>query len=165
MPPEALRRLPPGERMFIEEYLVELRRERFAPPAMLRYARRVAARVRADWLANPNAVRSIWAVAVVYFAVVFLASVAMALAWDRSLAESFLLHTALWMLPAFTFVTLFVGHLRDEHGHRLSGLNLPLMLTLARVSLVPGIALFLVERHFVWALGVYVLASLTDVFD
>lgn len=151
--------------MFIEEYLVELRQERFAPAALLRYVRRMAARTRADWLANPNAVRSVWAVAVVYFAVAFLACVAMALAWDRELAERFFLGTALWMLPAFTFVSLFVGHLRDGAGHRLSGLNLPLMLTLARVALVPGIAVFLVERHFGWAFGVYVFASLTDVLD
>jgi cardiolipin synthase len=151
--------------MFIEEYLVELRRDGFAPRAALQYARRVGARVRTDWLANPNAVRSIWAVALAFFAVLFVASVGMALAWDRELAERFFLHTALWMLPAFTFVTLFVGHLRDEQGHRLSGLNLPLMLTLARVSLVPGVAVFLVERHFAWALALYVFASLTDVFD
>jgi len=151
--------------VFIEEYLVELRRERFSLPALLRYAHRVGARVRADWLANPYGVRSVWAVGVVYFAVVFLACGGMALAWDRELAERFLLQTALWMLPAFTFVTLFVGHLRDEQGHRLSGLNLPLMLTLARVSLVPGIAVFLVDRHFAWAFGVYVFAALTDVLD
>ena len=118
--------------MFIEEYLIELRRDRFTLPALALYARRVGARVRADWLANPNAVRSIWAVALVFFAAVFLASVGIALAWDRDLAERFFLHTALWMLPAFTFVTLVVGHLRDERGHRVSGLNLPLMLTLAR---------------------------------
>jgi cardiolipin synthase len=151
--------------MFIEEYLVELRRERFAPPALLRYAHRVGARVRADWLANPNGVRSVWAVGLVYFAVVFLACVGMALAWDRELAERFLVQTSMWMLPSFTFVTLFVGHLRDEAGHRLSGLNIPLMLTLARVSLVPGIAVFLVDRHFAWAFAVYVFASLTDVLD
>ena len=151
--------------MFIEEYLVELRRDRFSPAALLRYGRQVAARTRADWLASPNAVRSIWAVAVAYFAGSFLACVAMALAWDRDLAERYLLGTALWMLPAFTFVSLFVGHLRDSTGHRLSGLNLPLMLTLARVTLVPGIAVFLVERHFAWAFGVYLFAALTDVLD
>ena len=151
--------------MFIEEYLVELRREHFSPPALLRYAHRVGARVRADWLANPNGVRSVWAVGLVYFAVVFLACVGMALAWDRELAERFLVQTSMWMLPSFTFVTLFVGHLRDEAGHRLSGLNIPLMLTLARVSLVPGIAVFLVDRHFAWAFAVYVFASLTDVLD
>lgn len=151
--------------MFIEEYLVELRRQRFAPAACLTYVRQVSARVRADWLANPGAVRSVWAVAIVFFAVAFLSSVGMALAWDRELAERFFLQTSLWMLPAFSFVTLFVGHLRDTEGHRLSGLNFPLMLTLARVSLVPGIAVFLVDRHFAWALGLYVFASLTDVFD
>lgn len=151
--------------MFIEEYLVELRRERFAPSGIVRYLRRVAATARADWLANPNAVRSVWAVAIAYFAAAFLASVGIALAWDRELAERFFLGTALWMLPAFAFVSLFVGQLRDTEGHRLSGLNLPLMLTLARVALVPGIAVFLVERHFAWALAVYVFASLTDVVD
>lgn len=151
--------------MFIEEYLVELRRERFAPAALLRYVRRVGARVRADWLANPNAVRSIWAVGLVYLTATFLTAVVMALRWEKDLAEHFFLNTALWTLPAFAFVTLFVGHLRDHQGHRLSGLNLPLMLTLSRVALVPGIALFLVERHFIWALGVYVFASLTDVLD
>ena len=92
--------------MFIEEFLVELRRERFSLPALVRYAHRVGQRVRADWLANPNAVRSVWAVAIVYFAVVFLACVGMALAWDRELAERFLVQTALWMLPAFAFVML-----------------------------------------------------------
>jgi len=151
--------------MFIEEYLVELRRERFAPAALWRYVRRVGARARADGLANPNALRSIWAVALSYFAAAFLAAVGIALAWDRELAERFFLGTALWMLPAFTFVSLFVGQLRDAQGHRLSGLNLPLMLTLARVAMVPGIAVFLVERHFAWAFGVYLLASLTDVLD
>src|ERR1043166_4490326 len=80
---------PRGRAMFIEEYLVELRRERFALPALVRYAHRVGQRVRADWLANPNAVRSVWAVGIVYFAVAFLACVGMALAWDRELAERF----------------------------------------------------------------------------
>jgi cardiolipin synthase len=151
--------------MFIEEYLVELRRDRYALPAWARYARRVGERVRADWLAAPGAVRSIWAVALAYFAGAFLLAVAISLAWDRAFAELFFVGTALWMLPSFAFVTLFVGQLRDTDGHRLSGLNLPLMLTLARVSLVPGIALGLVERHFGWALGLYVFASLTDVLD
>lgn len=151
--------------MFIEEYLQDLRRERYSPLAWLVYARRVAARVRTDMLANPLAVRSIWTVALGYFGAAFAAAVWMSLAWDRELAERFLLNTSLWILPAFLFVTLFVGHLRDENGHRLSGLNLPLMLTLLRVSMVPGIMLFLVERHFLVALVTYVIASLSDVAD
>jgi cardiolipin synthase (CMP-forming) len=151
--------------MFIEEHLRELRERRFAPRAILTYGRRVGAQVRADWLANPQAVRSIWSVALAFFALTFLGSVAMSLAWDRALAYRFFVNTALWILPSFAFITLYVGLLRDGNGYRLSGLNLPLALTLLRVSLVPGIVLFLEERHFMVAFVTYTLASLSDVLD
>jgi len=151
--------------MFIEEDLRELRERRFAPRAVLTYARRVAARVRSDWLANPAAVRSVWTLAFAYFASAFLAAVAMSLAWDRALAYRFFVQTALWILSSFTFVTLYLGLLRDGNGHRLSGLNLPLMLTLLRISLVPGIVLFLEEHHYMAALVTYALAATSDVFD
>lgn len=151
--------------MFIEEHLRELRERRFAPRALLDYARAVAARVRADWLANPFAVRSIWTVALAFFALAFCGSIVMSLAWDRALAYRFFLNTALWILPSFAFATLYVGLLRDRDGYRLPALNLPLTLTLLRVSLVPGIMLFLAERHFMVAFVTYVVASLSDVLD
>ena len=151
--------------MFIEEHLRELREQRFAPRAMLVYVRRVAAQVRADWLANPFAVRSIWTVALAFFALAFLGAVAMSLVWDRALGYRFFLHTALWIVPSFALVTLYVGLLRDGSGYRLTGLNLPLILTLLRVSLVPGIILFLANRHFMVAFVVYTLAAISDVLD
>ena len=151
--------------MFVEEYLQELRRESFTPLALLRYLRRVAGRARDHIVANPGAVRSIWSVALVFFAATFLASVAMALAYDRSLAYDFFLQTALWMLPAFALVTIYVGALRDRDGYPLSAINIPTVLTLLRIALVPGIALFLAERHFRLAFAAFVLAALTDVAD
>lgn len=151
--------------MFIEEHLRELRRQRFAPRAVVTYTRHVAAQARADWLANPFAVRSIWTVALAFFALAFLGSIAMSLAWDRALAYRFFLTTALWILPAFAFVTLYVGLLRDVEGYRLPGLNVPLTLTLLRICLVPGIILFLEERHFMVAFITYVIASFSDVLD
>lgn len=151
--------------MFIEEHLRELRSQRFAPRAILAYLRMVAAQVRADWLANPLALRSIWSVALAFFAAAFLGSVAMSLAWDRALAYRFFLHTALWILVAFGMASLYVGLLRDAAGYRLSGLNVPLVLSLLRVCLVPGIVLFLEERHFMVALVTYVLAAFSDVLD
>lgn len=151
--------------MFIEEYLQDVRRDRFAPAALILYVRRVAGRVREDLYANPGAVRSIWSVALGFFAAAFLASVCMALAYDRHLAYDFFLRTALWILPAFTLVTLHLGLLRDRDGFRLSALNVPITLTLLRVALVPGIALFLVDRHFLLALIVFGVAALSDVAD
>jgi len=151
--------------MFIEEHLRELRERRYAPRAMLVYGRSVAAQVRADWLANPFAVRSIWTVALAFFALAFLGAVAMSLAWDRSLGYRFFLHTALWIVPSFAITTLYVGLLRDGSGFRLTGLNPPLILTLLRVSLVPGIILFLAERHFMVAFITYTIAATSDVLD
>lgn len=151
--------------MFIEEHLTELRAQRYAPRAWVAYVRAVAADVRAELFANPGAVRSIWTVALAYFALAFLLAFVMSAVWDRDLAVRFFRSTALWMGIAFTSVTLFVGLLRDANGYRLSALNLPLMLTLARISLVPGICLFLVERHFMVALVTYVIAASSDVLD
>lgn len=151
--------------MFIEEYLRDLRRDRFTPAATLLYARRVASRVREHLVSNPGTVRSVWSVALGFFVAAFAAAVGIALLYDRHLAGRFLLHTALWILPTFVLVTLFLELLRDRDGYRLSALNIPVTLTLLRVVLIPGLALFLVEGHFRAALLVYVLASLTDIAD
>lgn len=151
--------------MFLEAHLQQLRRDHFSPRALLVYSRHVGIRIRDDLVASPGAVRSIWSLALAYFAVAFVAAVAMSIAWDRRLAYAFFLQTALWMLPAFAFVTLFVGQLRDMDGYRLSAINVPTALTLLRVSLVPSITLFLLERHFMLAFVTYLVAAISDVLD
>lgn len=151
--------------MFVEEFLQDLRRERFSTRALATYARRVTGRVRENLDANPGAVRSAWSVALGFFALAFLAAVAIAAIHDRSLAYDFFRHTAVWTLLAFVGVTLLIGLLRDSKGYRLSSLNVPLTLTLMRVVLVPGIALFLMDRHFTLALATFLVAELSDVAD
>ena len=151
--------------MFIEEHLRELRRERYAPRALGEYAHAVGAHVRLEFLANPSAVRAIWTTAVAYFLAAFLAAGGIALSGERELATRFLLGTALWTLLGFGFVTLFLSLLRDADGYRLPRLNVPLMLTLLRVSLIPGICVFLEERLFKTALVLYIIAAFSDVLD
>lgn len=151
--------------MFIEEYLQDLRRDRFAPKALVRYARRLAGRIRENLDANPGAVRSVWSVALGFFVLAFVAAAGIAIAYDRHLAYTFFLNTSVWMLVAFVIVTLSLGALRDRNGYRLSALNVPIVLTLMRVALVPGIALFLIDGHFRLALGTFLVAALSDVAD
>ena len=50
--------------MFIEEYLRDLRRDRFTPRATAQYIRRVAQRVREDMVSEPGAVRSVWSICI-----------------------------------------------------------------------------------------------------
>jgi cardiolipin synthase len=151
--------------LFIEEHLHDLRQDNFAPRSMIHYARCVAQRVRGDMVASPGAVRSIWSLALLFFAAAFIAAVALALIWDRHVAYDFFLWTSIAILPAFALVTLHVGELRDLDGYRLSSLNLPIALTLLRVVLVPGIVLFLIERRFALAFGAFLLGSISDVAD
>jgi cardiolipin synthase (CMP-forming) len=151
--------------VFIEEYLQDLRRDRFTLPATLVYLRRTAIRVREEIDANPGAVRSIWSVALLVFALAFMASAALALAGERALAIEFLLGTTCAIGAAFAFVTAHLGLLRDREGYRLSAINVPTVLTLMRVVLLPGLVLFLAERHFALALATYLVAALSDVAD
>jgi phosphatidylglycerophosphate synthase len=151
--------------MFIEEYLQDLRRDRFAPAAVALYARRVAAHVRGQLDASPGTVRSIWSLALVFFAATFVFAVVLALSGTRRLAEEFMLETALVIPFAFAFVTLHLDQLRDAGGYRLSSINLPIALTLLRVVLLPGLALFMLERRFTLALAFFLLAAISDVAD
>ena len=151
--------------MYIEEYLQDLRRDRFAPRAIGRYMRRAFARARESMIANPGAARSIWSLGLVFFALCFMGSAAIALWDERRLALDFFLWTTLAMLPLFAVVTLHLDLLRDREGFRLSAVNLPTAITLLRFCFAPGIALFLSQGHFALALGVYLAAELSDVAD
>ncbi len=151
--------------MFIEEYLQELRRDRFAPRAIALYVRRAGARARETLVANPGAARSLWSLGLVLFALAFVASVALALWDDRRLGVDVFLCTTLTMLPVLVLVTLHLDLLRDREGYRLSAVNLPTSLTLTRLLLAPGIAVFLIRHHFALGLAVYLLAELSDVAD
>lgn len=153
--------------MFIEEYLHDLRAAGFRPRALVQYARRVAARVREDLIAQPSAVRSVWSVALAFIVTAFIgaAAIALGLGHDRRLAAEFFTYTVLWVVPVFVLVTLHVGLLRDRQGFRLSSINVPTVLTLLRVSMIPGIVLMLLERHFTIALVMFLCAALSDVLD
>lgn len=151
--------------MFIEEHLEELRRGRFAPAALARYARAVAARAREAALANPGAVRSVWLVALLYFGLAFAGSALLALRTDRHFALDVFVGTTLAIVPAFLLVTASLDFLRDLNGYRLSAINVPIALTLLRAVLVPAVVLALVERHLMLAAALYVSAGLSDVAD
>lgn len=151
--------------MFIEEYLEQLRRERFTPAAIGRYVRRVAARAREAAIANPGAVRSVWLVALLYFGLAFAGSALLALYADRHFALDVFVGTTLAILPAFLAVTASLDWLRDRHGYRLSAINVPIALTLLRPVLVPAVVLSLLERQLVLASLLYLVAGLSDIAD
>jgi cardiolipin synthase len=151
--------------MFFEDELQELRRSGWTPAAFALYVRRAGARIRRHLDANPGAVRSMWLTAIGFFAATFLVAAVMSSAYDRDLAVEFFAQTSWWILLTFACLTLNIDLLRNRDGVMLSGLNVPIVLTLARVVLVPGIALFLTRGHYFLAFATYLFAALTDVAD
>jgi cardiolipin synthase len=151
--------------MLFEDYLRDLRRDRFAAPAIAVCLRRTWRRIRDDMDGNPVAVRSIWSAALAFFAAAFVAGGAIALFVRRDVGYEFFLATVLAIVPTFTVVTLNVGLLRDRDGYALSAPNLPTLLTLLRVVMIPGIAVLLAHRQHRLALAGYGLAALSDVAD
>ena len=151
--------------MFIDEYLEQLRRERFTPAAIGRYVQKVATRSREAAIANPGAVRSVWLVALLYFGLAFAGSALLALEVDRRFALDVFVGTTLAILPAFLLVTASLDFLRDQNGYRLSAINVPIALTLLRPVLMPAVVLSLVDRRVVLAAGLYLLAGFTDIAD
>ena len=151
--------------MFFEDELQELRRNGWTPAALAIYVRRAGARIRRHLDANPGAVRSMWLTAIGFFAGTFVMAAIMSSAYDRDLAVEFFAQTSWWILLTFACLTLNIDLLRDRDGVMLSGLNVPIVLTLARVVLVPGIALFLTRGHYYLASATYLFAVLTDVAD
>src|SRR5258706_13483364 len=119
-----------GFRVFIEEYLQELRQQGFTPRAFVGYGRSVVRRIRENLEANPGAVRATWNMALAFFAVAFIGCAALALGADRPLAVRMFTATALAIAVAFTLVTASVDLLRDADGYQLPSLNAPIALTL-----------------------------------
>jgi len=151
--------------VFIETELQELRRQRFAPKACVAYVRTLSRHIRANWDANPGAVRSVWSLALVFFAVDFVASAAVALRLEPHLGVDLFVLTAFVILASFAGVSASIDLLRNREGFRLSAINLPIALTLLRLTMLPAILLFLLERHFVLAVSAFVVAALSDVAD
>jgi cardiolipin synthase (CMP-forming) len=151
--------------VFIEEYLQDLRRDRYRPAAVARYVARAWQRGREEVARNPEAARSLLVLGLALFGLAFLGSVGVALAAGLTEARRILLWTGLWLIPLTGCLLLHVGLLRDRSGYALNSVNLPTAVTAARLAIVPAMALLLVAQHWKIAFWVVIGAMLSDVVD
>jgi cardiolipin synthase len=151
--------------MFVEEYLADLRRERFRPGAILRYARRALALARARAIANPGAVRSILLVALLLFLGSLACSIALALVVDGGLARRVFLWTAVGLFPMVGLTLLHVDLVRDREGFPLDAIGWPTAVTLLRLALVPAFLVFVVGGHHRLAFWTFVVGAASDIVD
>jgi len=151
--------------VFLETYLVDLRRERYRPAAWIRYTRQALAFARERALANPGAVRSILSVGLLLFVATVLLSVALGLWVDAAMARRVFLFTAIGLFPMIGLTLLHVDLVRAPDGTPLDALGWPSAITLTRVALIPAFLVFMVERRFGLALAAFAVAIVSDVAD
>lgn len=151
--------------MFVEHYLVDLRKDRYSASAWVTYVRRALAFARERALANPAAVRSILSVGLLLFSLTLASSVALALLGDPALARSIFAWTVLGLFPMITLVLLHVDLIRAPDGTPLDALGWPSVITLARVALVPSFLIAMIGGRFRLAFVVFSAAIVSDVLD
>jgi cardiolipin synthase len=151
--------------MFVERYLVELRRDRFRPAAWVRYVRAALSHARERALANPAAVRSILFVGLLLFFAALASAVLLALLAEPGLARRAFGWTVVGLVPMIGLTLLHVDLLRDRGGTPLDALGWPSAITLTRVALVPAFLVFMIEGRFGLGFAVFAAAIVSDVVD
>jgi cardiolipin synthase len=151
--------------MFVEEYLADLRRDRFSPAAIGTWIRRSLTLARDTAFRRPEAMRSIGLTGVVGFLVLLAFAIATALLVSRSLAIELFVQTGFMLLAGLAAVA---GHLRllvDADGRPLRAINAANLFTLARLVLIPAVVGFAGAGHAAVAAVIFGIGAVTDVVD
>ena len=152
--------------MFAEDLLRELRRDRFAPFAIVRYVRDITARAVHRVPQHADSVRSVAATALLLFALQFAAALYFSATFGREFGVSYLVASSALLLAACFWVLAHLGLLVPAEGSRiLHRLPLPVAVTMLRLVALPAVVLFV--KHGMWAIAVWVFVgtALTDVLD
>lgn len=151
--------------MFVEEYLADLRRERFRPQACLRYVRRCAALSREHAFMRAPTLRTLGVTGLVGFLALLAGAVAISLILDRRLALTVFLNTGLLLLLGLLWLAMHVKLLVDPAGRPLARINAANILTLSRLVSIPAILAFVAAGHTTLGLVTFLVAAATDVVD
>jgi cardiolipin synthase len=151
--------------MFVEEYLADLRRDRFAPAALRTWIRRSLTLARDTAFRRPETMRSIGLTGVVGFLVLLCGAIATALLVSRPLAAELFVQCGLLLLAGLAATA---GHLRllvDANGRPLDAINAANLFTLSRLVLIPAVVGFAVAGEAATAAVLFGIGAATDVVD
>ncbi len=154
-----------GSRVFVEEYLVALRRARFSLSAWMVYTRLCFRRARATAWESPDLARSVGVSALVVIAGALGWALLLSFTLSERLAHRFLVVQFAWTAVLLAWQFLHLGLLRDADGRLPRRVPVATLITLARLIVLPGLMSLVLARQFAWATVAYVLATLTDVLD
>src|SRR5438874_627093 len=116
--------------MFVEAYLVDLRRARFAPRACWYYTRRCCVRVHDNLWENRELARSVGVSALAVLVGAFAWALALSFALSPRIGHRFLIAQAVWLALTFTWVLLHLGLMRGADGQMPRRVSAATLITL-----------------------------------
>jgi phosphatidylglycerophosphate synthase len=151
--------------MFVEEYLVDLRRGRYRPGAWITYVRRCVAMSREQAFYRPETLRSLGVLGVLGFVFLLACAVSISLLINMRLAVEFFRSTGLLLLAGLVWIASHLRMLTDMEGRPLSRINAANVLTLSRLVSIPAFLVFAAGGETLLALITFVAGAATDVVD
>ncbi len=151
--------------MFVEEYLADLRRERFRPGAWIVYIRRSLALSREHAFHNPEALRSLGVTGIAGCVALLVCAVAISLSVNMGTALAFFRNTVVTLFCGLFGIAAHLKMLTDGHGRPLRRINPANILTLTRLVSIPAFLVFVKGGLTELALLTFVGGALTDVLD
>jgi len=151
--------------MFVEEYLKDLRKRHYSPPAVGEYvARCFRLSMDAAWH-RPKALAGVGIAGLGHLVFLFLLAVFLSFRVDRSLGLDYFIVSSWWLLGGLAWIVLHLGMFRRDEELPLSGLGLPRFLSLCRLLRTPAFYLFITRNHPSLALLAFLIGGISDVLD
>lgn len=151
--------------MFKRELIAELKAREYRPRAWADYVSghlRLALRVAEE---RPAALRSVIAVGLVLFALLFAAALALSLLHSQDLGRRIFIASLLWLVLHCLWIVLHLGLLIDLAERPVLRLGLPNALTLFRGLSVPALVILGEAGEIGFVFGVYLAGALSDIAD
>jgi phosphatidylglycerophosphate synthase len=152
--------------MFAEDLLRDLRRDGYAPQAVVTYVRRIGGRVVSRLPRHAELVRSVAATSLVLFAVQFGGALLLSWAYGRSVGVAYLVASSAVLLVGSFWVLTHIGLAHSSRdGQPMRRIPFPVALTLLRLVAIPAIVLLIQNRAWHAVVWLFAVAASTDVID
>ncbi|NNF06936.1 MAG: hypothetical protein HKN21_09265, partial [Candidatus Eisenbacteria bacterium] len=151
--------------MFVEKYLQELRRARFAPRALARYVHLSARQSLEAGLLRNKALRGLTLVGASLLAFNLGLALYVLSALDHETARELFLGMTFWLAGTLVWILLHLGMMRDAENLPATGIGIPNTITVVRLLSIPAFFTFMTHEYVFAGTLAFVLGGCTDVLD
>ena len=151
--------------MFVESYLKQLRKHRFAPHAAALYVWKCVRLSIDEARARPAIMGGVLLAGILHLLVLFGLAALLSFNVSSELGPKYFVVSAWWLLGGLAWISLHLGMFRHDREIPHSGLGLPNFLTLGRLLCIPAFTVLILAGETGLAIAAFLMGGLTDVAD